>query len=252
MAGPASTAQQVGTGNRATVDAATAYKITLPGWKTITPDGSAGRAMRQNAQNITTYTVSPDLSFKLYAMYEYLEARKFESHSYQNYLPSSDLFDTRLESSFSHDFKHVKSNTVTGLSYRYDRGTSYQDGTDQVQALYDLDSPTANYVVPGYPSYSVLAGTNGYIPGMDRATYRSVLAQTEQKSTIKQLAPSHPAGVQVRFLGVGAGRPALEDFTASPWLNVPRCSTRRANRSPARARRRGRRLMSSARRKTSA
>lgn len=226
VAGPA-TPLQTGTGNRAVVDAATAHKVTLPGWKTVTPNGSGGHAMRQNAQNITTYTVSPDLKLTLYAMYEYLEARKFASHSYQNLLPSSDVFDTRLETSYTYELGKVKASTVAGLSYRYDRGTSYQDGTDQVFALYDLNSETANYVVPGYPSYSVLAGTNGYIPGYDRATYRSVIAQTG-RSTIQQLAPfiqqefkfgpmlSLLGGLRYDFTEVEAERPLLLNEAGDP------------------------------------
>lgn len=219
VAGPA-TALQTGTGNRAIVNAATATKIYLPGWKTITPTGSGGEAKRYNAQNIFTYAASAELKLRVYSMYEYLEARKFSPHSYQNYSPGNDLFDTRAEASYRYRLFGQEAHSLLGVAYRYDDAIGYTDGVDEVQNLYDLSADSSTYFNPGYPAFSVANGTSGYIPGMDQATYRSVISQAA-KSTIRQLAPflqqevklgnwvSVLGGLRFDRTSVTAQRPAL-------------------------------------------
>jgi hypothetical protein len=187
VAGPAISAPD---GTRAVVAPATAHKIYLPGYITITSATSGGTALRYSAQNILKYTISPDLTFRFLNMYEYLWARKFSTHTYQNYSPGNHLYDARAELNYRYEMFNgkVKAQTMVGGAFRYDYAKDYKDGADEVQNLYDLTAPPETYVNPAYPTFRINAGTSGYIPGKDMFTYRSVISQTAE-STIQQVAP---------------------------------------------------------------
>ena len=138
------------------------------------------RGSKLSTQLISSINLADDLTLTNYQFFERLEARKYEPYAYDEYVPGSDLYDTRTELHYNYDFKvlglDVKNRDIGGFAFRGQEGTQFSDFSIEPYNAYDItqDPSTFNIKTIGGGGYlsSLIGGTGvGGYPIKGKAGY---------------------------------------------------------------------------------
>jgi hypothetical protein len=130
-------------------------------YESLNGPSESTRGSKTSTQLITNINLADDLTLTNYNFFERLEARKYEPYAYDEYVPGSDLYDTRTELHYSYDFKlfglDVKNHDIGGFAFRGQEGTQFSDFSTEPYNAYDITQNPSTFNIQ-------TIGGGGYVP----------------------------------------------------------------------------------------
>jgi outer membrane receptor for monomeric catechols len=148
-----------------TVNPSTAYTVKLPAYDSMIGPGDTARSMLSQTQIKVTLELSPDALIVNRFLNYFGHSDKFESSSYDEFVPREQSVQDRLELHDDFSIGKIDDNLIAGFDFRYTGLTSYQDYQTQPYGDYDLYEDVNTFFYPGYSHEGNTFGGGLQIPG---------------------------------------------------------------------------------------
>jgi hypothetical protein len=158
-------------GSYSTINAATAHDVYLPPYDALIGPQDVARAKLFQWQAKTTVDLTADASLVNRLYFGDGSSHKYETYGYDEYVPVQQTAQDRLELHDMFNVGSVPNSVITGVDFRYQALTSYQDYTTEPFSYYDLSQPLSQQLgqpAGGYPGYYLEGETWGggvQVPG---------------------------------------------------------------------------------------
>jgi len=152
-------------GSYAAVNAATAHTVKLPNYVSLINPLDTARSFAAMGQMVTTVALSPDSSIVDRLFVSTGHSNKVELLGYSEYVPKNDAFQNRFEYRNKFETGKLEHSLITGIDFKYNALTSYQDYQTEPVQWYDMTQPASTIITPGYPYQGGTWGGGLLVPG---------------------------------------------------------------------------------------
>ena len=162
---PPFTFGSVADGSYSIVNPATAHTVKLSPDVALIAPSDVARAFVAQGQIKATLELTPDSSLvnRLYVSSGHSD--KSEQVGYSEYVPKDVSIQDRVEYRNKFDVWKIGNSIITGVDFRYQGLTSYQDYQTEPVAFYDLSQPLSQIAYPGYSYEGNTWGGGLRVPG---------------------------------------------------------------------------------------